>query len=184
MIAETRLAEGLSVILIWRGRGLLAVVALLPVLGSCVGLMNIEPAALCLTAVGLALVLGGWFCAYYGRLWNRGGAHHTLYFVRLEVWGGIYLALAILPAGAICALGGATLVGAIPRGRDGGDRNEFLYMAAGGAVVLFAACAALYSAAKVLRSRQWHMEDEDEEDERESDRRPRRDRDSRYFDRD
>lgn len=167
--------------IVWRGRGELAIVALIPAFGSCIGLFNVEPRALCGTVGGLAVVLGGWFCAYYGQRWNRHGARHSLYFVRLQVWGWIYLALAAAPAALVFALGSMALV-AGARGRD--DPNELPYAIAGGGVVLCAAAVALYSALRQMRDRRENEDDEDGNDRDDDDFPRRRDRRGRYFDRD
>lgn len=74
-------------LLIWRGWGLLAVVALFPLLASCAGLLTVEPRWIALLAVSLSLLLGGAVCIYCGMRWNSHGTEHSFYFVPLQVWG-------------------------------------------------------------------------------------------------
>jgi hypothetical protein len=73
-------------ILIWRGWGLLAIVALLLPLGSCVGLLDTRQ-GLAFVLGGLTLLGGGAACWVYGRRWNRPVTEHSLYFIPLQYWG-------------------------------------------------------------------------------------------------
>lgn len=93
-------------ILIWRGRGIIAIVisllAFLAPLGIVLAFINYFPnsafanAALIPTLVG-GIALGGLVCMRLGRKWNRDqppGETHTLYFLRVEHWGMGLLVLA------------------------------------------------------------------------------------------
>jgi hypothetical protein len=66
------------VILIWRGWGLLAIVALFPLLASCAGLITVEPIWIFMLAASLSLLLAGVVCVYCGARWNRTGVEHVL----------------------------------------------------------------------------------------------------------
>ena len=91
-------------ILIWRGWGLMAVVALLLPLAVCAGLLEGLP-GLAFTLGGVALAAGGVVCIRYGRRWNREGTEHSLYFVPLQAWGWIYLAVGgLFTAGGVAAV--------------------------------------------------------------------------------
>lgn len=74
-------------ILIWRGWGLLAVVAIFPLLGSCAGLIDLEPRWLWPAGMALSLLVGGTVCVYFGNRWNRPVVEHSFYFIPLQVWG-------------------------------------------------------------------------------------------------
>lgn len=80
-------------LLIWRGWGLLAVAALFPLLASCAGLISVEPKWIFLLAASLSLLLAGVVCVYCGTRWNRRGVEHSFYFVPLQVWGWVYMAI-------------------------------------------------------------------------------------------
>jgi hypothetical protein len=112
------------VILIWRGWGLLAVVALFPLLASCAGLIDVEPSWVCLLAAALSLLLGGVVCVYCGTRWNRHGAEHSFYFIPLQAWGWLYLAVVGLIA--LAAIGGAI--------KQGLDKPRWVYQALAGGV--------------------------------------------------
>ena len=84
----------LKLILIWRGWGLLGIVALFPMLAACAGLADLDSKIPMFIAVCGSLLLGGGVCVYYGTLWNRSGCLHSLYFVPLETCGWIYLVCA------------------------------------------------------------------------------------------
>ena len=78
-------------LLIWRGWGLLALVAVFPLLASCAGLISVEPFWIFLVASSISLGVGGSVCVYYGTRWNRHGNAHSFYFLPLQVWGWVYL---------------------------------------------------------------------------------------------
>lgn len=86
--------------LIWRGWGLMALVALFLPLASCAGLMDTRQ-GLAFLAGGITLVGGGVACWVYGRRWNRPVTEHSLYFIPLQYWGLVYMLL-----GAFFTLGG------------------------------------------------------------------------------
>ena len=83
-------------ILIWRGWGLAAVVALFPLLASCGGLISIEPFWIWMLAATLSLLLGGGVCVYCGNRWNRDGTEHSFYFIPLQYWGWFYFTASAL----------------------------------------------------------------------------------------
>jgi hypothetical protein len=99
------------ILLVWRGWGLLGIIALFLPLASCVGFLEAWPGLAFLFA-GLTLFGGGIVCRYFGRRWNRIGNEHTLYNVPLQVWGWIYIAV-----GGLMAVVG--IVGAIRKGGFG-----------------------------------------------------------------
>jgi hypothetical protein len=109
-------------ILIWRGWGLLAVVALFPLLASCAGLITVEPFWVFMLAASLSLLLAGGVCVYCGTRWNRNGAEHSFYFIPLQAWGWAYLA-------AVCLLALATIGGAAKQGLD---KPRWLYQGIAG----------------------------------------------------
>jgi hypothetical protein len=82
-------------IIIWRGWGLMAVAVLaapLAVCGASVGMhRNLVP-----VLAGLVLAAAGVGCWVWGRRWNRGAVHHSLYFVPLQYWGLAYMAVGVL----------------------------------------------------------------------------------------
>lgn len=138
-------------ILIWRGWGLLAVVALFPMLASCAGLATVEPFGLCLFAVLLSLVVAGAVCVYYGNRWNRPVVEHSFYFVPLQVWGWVYLALATLPA-VIAFIGGVGVLTGILRGPNKPTPNGPLYLAVGGGIILCLVVPITYALVRSARS--------------------------------
>jgi hypothetical protein len=73
-------------IFVWRGRGLLGLIALFLPLASCAGLLdwNVQVASL---AGSITLLIGGLVCRHYGRKWNQGSGFHMLYWMPLEIWG-------------------------------------------------------------------------------------------------
>jgi|SRR5262245_8386362 len=95
-------------IFVWRGWGLLALVALFLPLASCAGLMDTRP-ALGMLIGGLTLVAGGAACWMLGRRWNRAGTEHSLYFVPLQYWAVPYVLF-----GAFATVGG--VAGLLRRG--------------------------------------------------------------------
>lgn len=84
--------------LIWRGRGLLALVPAILLLGSCGGLIGFEQRWPMLVGVTASLLIGGAVCVHYGTRWNRRGVEHSLYFIPLQAWGWACLALLAVPA--------------------------------------------------------------------------------------
>lgn len=78
-------------ILIWRGWGLLAVVALFPLLASCGGLITVEPKWIFAIVASVSLLLAGAVCIFFGSRWNRDRTDHSFYFIPLQVWGWVYL---------------------------------------------------------------------------------------------
>jgi hypothetical protein len=151
------------VILIWRGWGLLAVVALFPLLASCAGLITVEPFWIFTLAAALSLLFAGAVCIYYGSRWNRNGVEHSFYFVPLQVWGWVYLAaVGLFP---LAAIGGAI--------KQGLDKPQWLYQGiagVGGLVIVVAIGIALRSvsrsAAEVSESRHGSNRVDDAVDER------------------
>jgi hypothetical protein len=89
-------------IFVWKGRGLLAVAALLPPVLAGVALIDPSP-DLAIPAAGLALLASGLACWVYGRRWNRVVTNHSLYFIPLQYWG----ALEAVAGVAVTALGAA-----------------------------------------------------------------------------
>ena len=77
-------------IIVWRGRGFLALVATFLPLASCAGLMDFNP-VLAVSLAGIATLGGGLACRHYGRKWNQGSGFHTMYWIPLEIWGWIYI---------------------------------------------------------------------------------------------
>lgn len=126
-------------ILIWRGWGLLAVVAFFPVLASCAGLVDLDSKIPLIFAVSGSLLLGGGGCVYFGTRWNRDRENHSLYFVPLQVWGWLYLVGA---AGLSLLL----LVGVVRAGL--GFRHNLpqsnLFGVGLGAIILFLVVGATY----------------------------------------
>jgi hypothetical protein len=91
----------------WTGRGLWALPIMLAffIFPLClgVGLTNAYPNAISPMIVPLFTIagfaVGGVVCWKFGRSLNRGksrGQYHTLYSVRVEHWGVVYIALAVL----------------------------------------------------------------------------------------
>lgn len=74
-------------ILIWRVWGLLAVVALFPLLTLWGSLATVEPKWVPFTAVVLSLLVGGMVCVHFSTRWN---------LIPLQIWGWTYLALVTL----------------------------------------------------------------------------------------
>jgi len=122
------------VILIWRGWGLLALVMLFPLLASCAGLIEARPFWLFELAAGLSLLAAGVVCVHYGTRWNRNGAEHSLYFVPLQAWGWVYLALVAL-------LGPFAIAGTFTQGLD--KPGMFGQAIVGAGCVVAVACAVL-----------------------------------------
>ena len=87
-------------ILIWRGWGLMAIVAVFLPLASCAGLIDSHQGLAFLLA-GLTLLGGGVACWVCGRRWNRPTTEHTLYGIPLQYWGAAYVLF-----GALLAVGG------------------------------------------------------------------------------
>ena len=81
-----------KVIFVWRGWGPVAAIALFLPLASCAGLMDWDP-AVALGCFSVSLVAGGFACRYYGLKWNQGSGLHTMYWIPLEIWGWIYIAI-------------------------------------------------------------------------------------------
>jgi hypothetical protein len=77
-------------ILIWRGRGIVALLGLFLPLGSCAGLLDWSP-LVAFVVGGLTLFAGGVACRHFGRKWNQGSGIHTLYFLPMEWWGWVYM---------------------------------------------------------------------------------------------
>jgi len=84
------LAGEISMFVVWRGWGLLALVAVFPTLASFIALIDISLRT-ALLGTGLAALGGGSVCLYFCRKWNRGTGYHSLYGIPLEIWGWIYL---------------------------------------------------------------------------------------------
>lgn len=91
-------------ILIWRGWGLLALVALLPFLGSIVALLDLDTKWPAFLAMLLSLILSRAGCIAGGMRLNRPQYAHDLYFIPLQVWGWAYLIVGGLMA-ALFAIG-------------------------------------------------------------------------------
>ncbi len=92
-------------ILVWRDRGLVAVVATFLPLVSCAGLMDWKP-IVALECFGVSLLVGGMACRHYGLKWNQGSGLHTMCGIPLETWGWVYIAI----GGFFGMLAGLTLV--------------------------------------------------------------------------
>lgn len=96
-------------IVIWRGWGLLGFLGLIQFLTAAVFLPDVESRWLFLWAVSAGFVASGLICVHCGTRWNRPVVQHTLYFLRLQFWGWIYLVLAGVFLGG--GLGGVLLRG-------------------------------------------------------------------------
>jgi hypothetical protein len=120
------------VILIWRGWGLLAVVALFPLLASCAGLITVDPKWIFMLAASLSLLLAGAVCIYCGTRWNCLRTEHSFYFVPLQVWGWVYLAAVGLFALMAVAGGIFRAIKPLPGKPDLGRPDPTLLAAAGG----------------------------------------------------
>jgi hypothetical protein len=77
-------------LLIWRGWGLMAVVAVFLPLACCAGLIETRQPLAFLTG-GVTLLGGGTACWVCGRKWNRSVTNHTFYFIPLQYWGLAYM---------------------------------------------------------------------------------------------
>ncbi len=135
-------------ILIWRGWGLVAVVALFPLLASCGGLITVEPKWIFMLAASLSLLLGGAVCVFFGSRWNRQQTEHSFYFVPLQVWGWVYLAAVCLFA-LLAVVGGVyQMVVPLPGKPDPGRPDPAYLAAAGGSgliVIVATAWAVIWS---------------------------------------
>jgi hypothetical protein len=89
-------------ILIWNGLGILALAALVPPVLLFFLFESKGQHGLAHLSAGLALIAGGLGCVVLGRMWNREGTQHSLYFVPLQGWGYAYL-----PFGLMFAVVGA-----------------------------------------------------------------------------
>ncbi|HEX3148187.1 MAG TPA: hypothetical protein VHR66_08880 [Gemmataceae bacterium] len=118
--------------LIWRGRGLLAVVALFPMLISIISFIGLDSLGPCMIATEVSLILGGAVCVTCGMKWNRPRFVHDFWFIPLQIWGWIYLAVVAITAGF-------SVFGAIGQGLD---RPRMVLQAAGGVITLLAASGA------------------------------------------
>ena len=94
-------------IFVWRVWGPVAQVAAFLPLACCSGLMSISPPVAILCSA-LAFVAGGLVCRYYGLKWNQGSGFHSMYWIPLEIWGWIYIAVG-------GSLGGLAAFGLIKR---------------------------------------------------------------------
>jgi hypothetical protein len=86
-------------------------------------------------AVALSLVVAGAVCVYFGNRWNRPVVEHSFYFVPLQVWGWVYLALAGLPA-ALCFVASVLALTGIVRGPNKPPPGGPESLAVGGGVIL------------------------------------------------
>lgn len=146
----------LNVILIWRGWGLLGLVALFPMLAACAGLADLDSKTPLFLAVCWALMLGGVICVYFGTLWNRVSCQHSLYEVPLETCGWIYLACAgglSLFLGLGSALAGLGL-------RRGPPQPGLLGMGVGGAISFLIIAASSLWLIRMARKRSAVLDDE------------------------
>jgi hypothetical protein len=128
--------------IIWRGYGFLAIVMLVPFVGSFAVFGDmLQPRAFFLALAG-SLLLGGFVCIYAGILLNRDSYEHTLYFIPLQVFGWLYL--------GFCAfVAGAAILGAFMKGLAQPDRlNQAI---AGGATLIVVAGVAIL-AVKLARN--------------------------------
>jgi hypothetical protein len=122
-------------VLIWRGWGLLAVVALFPLLASCAGLIIVEPMWIFTLAASLSLLLAGAVCVCCGTRWNRNGTEHSFYCVPLQVWGWVYLA-AISVFAAVAVGGGILRIFQPLPGSPDPQLPDPLYVSLAGGLVL------------------------------------------------
>jgi hypothetical protein len=139
------------VLLIWRGWGLLAVVALFPLLASCAGLFTVEPRWIAPLAVSLSLLLGGAVCIHCGMRWNCHGTEHSLYFVPLQAWGWVYLAGAGLVA-LMSVVGGVIQFVKPPPGRPDPSKPDPLFLTIGGALGLVIVVATAWAVVRWART--------------------------------
>ena len=91
-LSDTILDRSRMWIFVWRGWGPVAAVAAFLPLASCGGLMDWNP-MVALTCFGVTLVGGGFACRHFGLKWNRGSGYHAMYWIPLEIWGWIYIAV-------------------------------------------------------------------------------------------
>ena len=80
-------------ILIWRGRGLLAMIGPFALLAP-ISFVSNDPFWLQPFAVSAGLTTAGLICIYCGIRWNRPRTYHSLYGIPLETCGWIDLLLA------------------------------------------------------------------------------------------
>ncbi len=139
-------------ILIWRGWGLLAVVALFPLLASCAGLITVEPMWVFMIAASLSLLLAGAVCVYFGTRWNQPRAEHSFYFVPLQVWGWGYLGAVGLFA-LLAVVGGVLEEIKPPPGKPDRGRPAPAYLAAAGGVGLVAVGVTAWALVRSARPR-------------------------------
>lgn len=87
----------------WRGNGLIALSVLVFMCIPCVSLIGDKYQPVGWLIGGVIGLIGGPLCIRYGRRWNETGTYHSMYWVPLQGWGYIFLALAIflLVAGAV-----------------------------------------------------------------------------------
>jgi hypothetical protein len=94
---------------------------------------------------------------YCGNRWNRPVVAHSFYFVPLQVWGWVYLALAALPAVVGFVGGVGVLTGAL-RGPHKPAPNGPESLAIGGGIILCLLVPITYALVRSARS--VHIEQE------------------------
>jgi hypothetical protein len=119
-----------------RGRGLLAVVAVFPVLACCACLAGEKPEWMLPTGLFVSLLVAGSACIHYGNKWNRPAVEHTLCYLPLQAWGWLYLSLITLPAVIVCGFILAYGVGVIRPVPGTYDPNRPVYMGIAAAAAL------------------------------------------------
>lgn len=85
-------------ILIWNGFGILALGALVPPVLLYALFARKGLHGLGFLTAGLSLFAGGLGCVVLGRMWNRDGTQHSMYWVPLQGWGYAYLAFGLMLA--------------------------------------------------------------------------------------
>lgn len=137
-------------ILIWRGWGLLAVVALFPLIASCAGLTNVKPDWVMSVAWILSLLIAGLVCVHFGVRWNRPVSHHTFFFLPLQVWGWVYLGLVSLIS-AFWVLAGLAVLSGLYRPPNAVDPNRGIVFTVVGVFALGVTAIGSYASVRSAR---------------------------------
>src|SRR5262245_52712077 len=83
-------------ILIWNGLGIIALGVLVPAVFLYGLFARKGQHGLGFLMAGLTLLGGGIGCVILGRMWNREGTEHSLYWVPLQGWGYAYLPFGLM----------------------------------------------------------------------------------------
>lgn len=136
--------QGIIVLLIWRGWGLLAVVSLFPLLASCGGLIEVQPKWIFGIATSVSLLFAGAVCIHCGNRWNYQRTEHSFYFIPLQFWGWIYLSFVLLIS-LMWFLGGVYRVFEPLPGKPGPGDPDPIYVAITGGTVLIAGITTIFA---------------------------------------